>query len=395
MSRSVPIRYGRVSPLVINWQRGVSETFEFKTEMFEARDGREKRAALRENPRYLMEIDCHAHRDEIRRFLGDMSEGQQLAFYVPVPWRRVFLAATASAPGAALSVSEVPYWLVPGCRLVVSGAGQVEAVDVLSIVGTTVALTRALRGAYPSGSTAYLAVSARAPDDVDFQAETSTIWRGRVNWEQNPGADPWPVYPATPTLREGHEVFLHRPNWRDTPRISIKQMREIVDSGRGTIAVSAPSRDSMLEFRLQYSGFNTARGDELLAFFFRMKGKRGAFWMPTWQQDLDAVSTGPAELTIPGTDAFFAYSASRTFTTVAVRHANGEYQINRVETWSTSGGNTVAAMEDAWDFPVTADTLVMWCPLWRFATDRLEVERQSGTITDMTFSVMSLIQGAS
>lgn len=394
MSRRVPTRYGRVSPLVTDWRRDVQETYEFKTEVIQSRDGTEQRAALRENPRYSLEHDSLVFREEIQRYLGDLAEGQHMPFHVPLGWKRVFLVADATATGVALEVSEVPYWLVPGRRLVLSRAGQVEAVEVLSITGTTVTLTKALEGTFLAGSTVYLAVSARAQDDVDFRAETGTIWRGKVVWEQVPGADPWPALPETPTTYAGHEVFLRKPNWRSKPRISITQMREMVDAGRGPAAVSAPTGESQLEFRLMFSGFDRATADSLLAFFLRQKGKRGAFWMPTWQQDLGALSGSGTSLTVAGEDAYYAYQGSRVFNAVCVKHPDGSYQINRVTGVSLGTGTTTFTMSESWSAPITAESLVMWAPLWRFATDRLNVNRVSGTVAQMQFSVLSLIQEA-
>ncbi len=394
MSRQVPVRFGRVSPLTPNWRRSVQETYEFKTEIFEARDGTEDRWALRENPRYALEHDTHVIREEIQRYLGDLAEQQHRAFHVPLGWRRVFLTADATAGAVSLDVTEVPWWLVPGCRLVLSGNGQVEAAEVLSVSGTTVTLPAAIEGNFPSGSALMLAVSARAQDDVNFRGETGTLWRGKVVWEADPGADPFPSPAETPETYAGYEVFLRRPNWRDRPRISIQQMREMVDAGRGTVAVSDPAGESRIELRMLFSGFDAAAADSLVAFFLRMKGKRGAFWMPTWQQDLGAVSGSGTGLTVAGEDAYYAYNGSRVFNAVAARHPDGSYQINRVTGVSLGSGTTQFTMSESWDAPITAGTTVMWSPLWRFATDRLEVERVTGRVTEMQFSVVSLIQEA-
>lgn len=395
MSRNTPIRYGRVSPLQADWRGSVTETYEFKTEVIEARDGLEQRAALRENPRYTLEHRTLAFKTEIQRYLGDLVEGQHLPFHVPQGWRRVFLSAAAAAPVSGLSVSEVPFWLVPGRRLVISGGGQVEAAEVLSITGNTVALAAALRGTFPAGSTVYAAISARAQDGVDFRAETGTIWQGNVVWEQDPAADPWSAPNETVETYEGFEVFTRKPNWRDRPRLSIQQMREIMDAGRGTVAVSTPTGESQLESRLLFSGFDPATADSLLAFFLRQKGKRGAFWMPTWQQDVPILSGLGTVTTLAGEDAFFAYSASRVFNTLVARHPDGSYQVNRIASWATTLGNTSLTMAEPWAAPLTASSLVMWCPMWRFATDRLEIERVTGTVSEMQFSVLSLIQESS
>jgi hypothetical protein len=397
MSRTIPTRFGRVSPLTPEWRRGVTETYEFKTEVIEARDGLEQRSALRENPRYSLEHNTHLYRGEIDRYLGDLAEAQHQPFHVPVVWRRVFLAAPAAALDATISVSEVPWWLTSGSRLVISAGGQVEAVEVQSIAGTTLTLAEALTGDYAAGGLVTLALYARAQDDVDFRAETGAIWRGRVVWEQDPGADPWPALPAAPTTYDGHEVFLHRPNWREQPRISIKQYREMVDSGRGTVAISAPTTESQLEFRLLYAGFDADTSDELIAFFLRMKGKRGSFWMPTWQRDVTPLASSGSVLDIAGDDAFYAYNGSRVFRALAVCHPDGSYQVNKITGVSqiNAAADTRFTMAEAWASPVTPDSVVSWCPLWRFATDRLEVERVTGTVSEMQFSVLSLVQETS
>lgn len=392
MTRAVPTRFGRVSPLAVDWRRGVTETYEFKTDVIVSRNGLESRSALREDPRYSLEHETQLHREEVSRYLGDLAEQQHRPFHVPLGWRRVFLAAPVSAGASTVDVTSTPSWLVAGRRLILSGGGQVEAVEVVSISGATLTLDGPLEGSFSAGAIVTFAFSGRAQDDVGLRAETGRMWRGKVVWEADPGADPWPGEAASPTLHEGREVFLRRPNWRSRPRITIQQMREMVDQGRGIVAISAPTAESQLELRLLYSGFDAAAADELAAFFLRMKGKRGSFWMPTWQQDLTPTGGSGTSLTIAGEDAFYAYAGSRVFNTVAVRHPGGAYQINRVADVALASGDTVFTMADSWSSPVTESSLVSWCPLWRFATDRLEVERETGSVANMNFSVVSLIQ---
>lgn len=390
--RLTPTRYGRVAPTLADWRRPVEVTFEFKTDIITSRQGYEQRAAMRENARVTIQQQSILVQEEAKRFLGDVAQKQEIPFVLPVDWRRVVLTAPAAPGATTVTVDAVPFWLVAGSHLVLFGAGTVESAVVQSVAGNVVTLTAALSGTYVSGDHAKGAYSARAQGEVSFRAETNNLWRGTITYEVEPGSDPQAVPTASPETFEGREVFLTAPNWRTRPRLSLKQRREIVDSGRGTIDVGSPTGRSEMELRLLYSGLVPGSAEDLIAFFLRQKGKRGEFWMPTWQQDIPngTGSLGGSVLSITGQEAYFAYADSDVFNVLIAHYADGSHQINRVNDVLVNGLDTEFSMASPWAQAVDATTRLSWCPLWRFATDRLEVERITAGVAEMNFTVTTL-----
>lgn len=388
----LPGRLGRIAPTLPNWSDPVRATYEFSTGIVTSRDGREQRWANRQRARLTLQFSTLLTQPGIHRFMADLAESGHAPFNVLATWRHTALAATAPSAAVDLTVSEVPFWLVAGSSIVLAAPDFWEAATVLSVSGTTVTLVDGTSREFPSGTRVYGAYRARAPEEPQFQALTSTVWTGEMVYEVDPGSDPQAAPAATPATFEGREVFLTRPDWSERPRVSFRELRETVDSEFGVVETSSPTRRTEIELRLRYVGLTADATEALIAFFLRQKGRRGSFWMPTWQADLTPIGTvasGASTFDVPGTDAFYGFADSDLYNVVIARRPDG-YQVNRVLGVAISGANSRFTFADPWSAPLDGNTVVSWCPLWRFAADRLEVSRRTDAVADMQFPVVAI-----
>ena len=74
-----------------------------------------------------------------------------------------------------------------------------------------------------------------------------------------------------------------------------------------------------------------------------------------------------------------------------VIYLNG--QVVRVTGVSQGAETTTLTLGAALAADVTPRTLISWCPLWRFAADRLEVSWRTNEVAEMTFALFSLPNG--
>ena len=391
----LPGRAGRIAPTLPNWNEPVRVAYEFSTGIVTSREGHEQRWANRQRARVAVRFNTMLTQRKLQRFMADLAESGHEPFTVIAPWRRTEIAAGAAPGATVLTVTAPPFWLVAGSSIVLAAPDFWEAAQVLSVAGSAVTISGGLSRAFPSGTTLYGAYRARAPEEPQFQAHTATVWTGEMIYDVDPGSDPQATPAASPALFEGREVFLTRPDWSDRPRVSFRELREMVDSEFGVVQSSSPTRRTDMELRLRYVGLDAESSEDLIAFFLRHKGRRGSFWMPTWQRDLTptgTVASGATTFTVAGTDAFYGFSGSDLYNVVIARWPGG-HQVNRVTGLAIVSGNTRFTFANPWSASLDAAAMISWCPRWRFETDRLEVSRQTSTVAEMQFALVTIRNG--
>lgn len=369
-----------------DWSRPVQMSYEFKTSIIEAQDGTEQREALRSTARVEVAHQTLLTEAGMHRLHADLASDQEQLFVVPLRWRQADVAGLA---GATLTVSTVPFWAEADARVVLSDGTTEETAQVASTGAGTITLTAAPTLAVPT--LIYHAYSARMSDGVSMNSPVDTLWRGEVQFAVDPGSDPQGAPTLTPPQFDGEDLFLDIPNWAHEPRVDIESMRRVLDSGRGKTLTDSRLAYHRQTSRLGYTAMTATAVEELIAFFLRHKGKRGSFFAPTHRHDVTprvAVSAGSSSFEVSGTDFLAAYNGHPVYNVLV---ANG--QANRIVSMADIGGNTVLTMTDPWAEAISSATKVSWCPLWRFATDRLEVNWLTSQVAEIEISLISLANG--
>lgn len=386
-------RDGRIPATVPDWSRGVTTEFEFKTYVHQTRDGSETREAIRAEPRMAISFASNLDGAARLRHVMDLTEGAEKPFAVPTRWWRSTLASGAASGDIAVTVAAAPYWLVEGMGIVLSTGTKEIYRTVAGVSGSAITLDAVLGDDVPAGAPVYRAHSAWTNTNMKADLLARDVWRGSANYQVVPGSEPMVFETVVPETFEGAELFIRRPNWREAGDLSLYRMLEEMDPGYGTVFRDSPAANTATAVRFLYSCFDLADADELIAFFHRMKGMRGEFWMPTWIQDIPLASSalvGTSELIVEGTDFFDLYDGSGVWNVASARWSNTDYQTNRITSMSTSSGNTVLVMEDPWDYEVEVDMPLSFCPLWRFATDTLNVQWETDAVAEMTLAMQTL-----
>lgn len=386
-------RFGRIVATVPNWKEPVVFSMEYRTGIFTSRNGTERREAERQQPRMTVSYKALLTESLLQRWMADMAEGQHVPLYVHAAFRKRRLAG-AVAPGAtAISINEAAFWIDTDAYLIIESSGFQEIAQVASAAGTTVNLVDPLAFGYDADDSVFLAYSARVEDSQDFRAYTSTVWQDSIDFAVEPGSPFLYDTTITPDTFEGVEIVKRKMNWRTTPRVRfMDENREVVDPNHGTIEVTSPTGRMFMEIRGMYLAATRDDVEDLLALFARQKGKRGSFWMPTWQRDLRATGTQPAanQVRVPGVDAFYAFDGNDVYNVVAALWPDGSIQLNRVASISLDGANSLFTFNDNWSNTISDTSLLSWCPLWRFGTDKLEIALETPSIADVTLNFRTI-----
>ncbi len=385
-------RNGPIAVTRPNWSRPLGVEYSFKTSIFTSRAGIEQREAMRQTARLALKFTTALSRAGLTRLHADLVEGQHQPTLVRAEWRRVKLTADHTAGGTQVEVSAAPAWLVAGIDVILTTETHEDHFTVSSVSGTTVTLGSVTVRDYSAGAKLHPAYWTRASDKIDLRASTDMVWQGNIRFDVTPGAAT-EVYAKAGGYAFGcREVFLQKPNWRDQPRLTFTQERDVFDPGIGLIDVVAPHLGDHQTMRLGYTGLTAEDAEGLIEFFQRMKGRRGSFWMPTWQRDVQPSATPLAptdQFQVDGQDFRDAYSGHPIFNTMIAFWEDGSFQINRLTGISGAADSTDSTVEfrNDWVNPINESTKIMWMPLWRFDSDTLDVRWLTDEVAEMQFVV--------
>lgn len=392
-------RIGRIAASTPNWRTAVSVSYEFDTVVMTSRDGTEQREARRQTARVDLNFRSWFRPDAATRMLADIHKDQNEPFVLPVTWRTARIDVGCAIGESAIYLDgNAPFWAVPGTAVILFNGQAYEVSEIEAVDADEILLFDPVASEQVSGGTITFAYRARAQDTIDFVAETTDLLEATLKFDVVPGSDTQ-VYPQrSDVLFEGLPVFLEKPNWNGPPRIKITEEREIVDAGFGVSAVGTPVAYSTMQNRLTFNPRTREATELMIAHFLWAKGRRGSFFMPTWQRDLRIIGAGAlateSAFTVEGADVHAGYAGSPVYNMVMVTFPDGQYQVNRIASMALDTGNTVVTFVDPWEQDLPATCRVSWCPLVRSTVDRLEVNWLTTDVAEIEMTIQTLVNPA-
>ncbi len=186
------------------------------------------------------------------------------------------------------------------------------------------------------------------------------------------------------------EVFDPVVNWANPIEGNFARERDIVDFNRGRTSTFLPVPFAKRTQQFQLLLANQAARIELVAFFLRMKGQRGEFYLPDRDDDFTLVSS-PSTTTaiVAGRDIYDTFIADDVHRAVALTY-NGTRFYRRITAAAVSGANTLLTTDTAWPCPMDATTRLHWLVVNRFAVDQLELELVTDEVGRAQISVTNL-----
>jgi len=377
-----------------NWGNPVGVEYSFRTDIFTSRDGSEVRAATRQRARIALSFTTALTRPGMARHQQDMAFKQHVLWAVRAEWAWVRLSAELLAGGSIIDVPEITDWMVVGQEIIIETDTNEDLFTISAVNTDTLEITLSDNTTrdYPVGTKVYLAYLSRIAASSNFTAPTSRVWTGAVRYDVNPGEGA-AITAVPPNFTFGFSnMFLKRPNWRDSPRISFDQVRDVFDPDFGLIDVFAPQAADTVSMDYNYTGLSKSQSDELVAFFHAMKGRRTSFWVPLWFDDIqpsDEQIGGADTIKIAGEDFRNAYDGHLVFRSVIAFYDDCTYQANTI---SGIGGTTDSEVtfENDWSQEINSRTKMYWLVKARFQSDTLDVQWLTNEAAEVTYSLRSL-----
>lgn len=265
-----------------NWRNGVSEAYEFRTEVALSENGKEERVARRSLPRRTISFRSTLSNKDAWRVISSMRDsfGSEVTL---ADYAHPVGKVVSTTGGTIIAQYWEDYWgdvVIPGAPGAFDSGydsgyeGSTTYVDLTSVVTIGVAVQ--------VGSLVYPAISGFPRDSFDLTYVTSDLAEVNTvvlttNYTRN-----FPV--DVDTVPSGEKVLHAQPNWSGGIDFSHLTPVDLVDYQD---TVLKRYRKFALERHLRSYNFNLSRRDalQLTNLFYQVRGMQGEFYMPTWTED--------------------------------------------------------------------------------------------------------------
>lgn len=383
--------YGKLVSTRPNWRSEATETYEFKTRVWQSRDRSEQRVAQREDPRISVSFRRDAMearaRKEYREFQDQHNDTPSV---LPVPWRSVGASEITAADTTITLASAAPWWMSPGGWIVIESDDALEAAEIASVAGSTVTVTAGLQAGHTGAVRVQWGLSGFMEERRRLRSVVSGHLGGTVQFNAKPGTDgrARPVL-ADPPYLAAYPILLQRPDWSEEIQMDLSDLREQVDYGSGPTSEYFFNQFADLTVEWQFTALNRQQADDMIAFFIARRGRQKPFWATTYKRDveLSAVSLeGSSALAVVGDHT--AFDGDPIHRGVMVRWPDGNRQANLL----TGAGNGTLSFEYAWARDVTTDATISWLFLGCFSSDELEVSWQTDGVATISVGISAVPQ---
>lgn len=269
-----------------NWKEPILERLGWLTDVLPSSFGPEQRRALRLSPRREFEVKFNPIDEPRSYFELWLHRFGSDEFMLPLYHDTARLGAAVVAGDASLPFDTSYREFVAGGLAVVLGDDpfDFDVVDVVNVDSTFLSIS-GLTKAWPKGATVHPLRRARLDQESALSALTSHVGDATLVFQLNQANDiadegTWP------SLFNSHPILTAKPNRRETIDLNFERNSLVLDNDHGLRelgddagrAFTAQSHMTMQRGRADHWAFRQ--------FLYRLRGRQGAIWIPTYNRDL-------------------------------------------------------------------------------------------------------------
>ncbi|AYJ72808.1 hypothetical protein CPT_Seifer_026 [Klebsiella phage Seifer] len=336
--------YGRsMWPLQPNWKDGMTESFEFSTQIITAASGKEQRLSRRTKPRRAISMrHTLTTADEAAQYQAIIRKRQWRPMLVP-QWHmasRTMVAGKVGDTTLVLDKAPPATWGAVKALYLVSGDDR-QLLNVLRVSGSTVMLRDSLTFPVPRGSDVMPVQYGLLNNDLSSSRAISTTIEAQVGFTILPQTDSftvpavssyndliafiaeqghrwakyirraavlnpavWPTWPPMPsnyTTRMSFErngdtrmVITRKPNWVSAVTVADAWQYDLIDYYNSAVTPGYAENAGRRTFQAQWTAFTYDEVIDILAVFYALRGSQVACWVPSWSHDLTVAADMPA-----------------------------------------------------------------------------------------------------
>lgn len=392
----------------------LTETMSFLTQIHQAWDGSEQRAALRPVPRRYLSYEYIGVKSWQSQYLRALTYSQQTQLIQFPLWHAAAaLAEDAYAGQSVLRIDKNKLWGYRGSSGVMlwqddSLGGEVFRLNSLGGDGS-LAIGKELTENWRQATICPVNWGVLQQEDKYVNVH-STLTTMQINVEllldQEAPAFPQsmdeyhdeaahlPWVNGFPRSYQGAEVFLMAPPWLEDLAASFSRNANRLDNQTGAFRYDLKSTDPSETKNIEYVTTSREEINNLQRFFYRSKGRLKSFWAPTWLSDLELAEDAPAGrgyLMVKWPHYWKYYALGQRRKTLIAFLRDGTARLLKVAGYSTdlSGGFGKVYLDAALKQSLLRDDILMLSYLCRYRldSDTLATEYETPKVANITLSM--------
>lgn len=383
----------------VQWSDPFSWTLSFKTEIISSESGKEQRRALRVYPRKSFSFKFDALPQHVEGFQFAMSTAQRKYVVMPEPVRKVRLTRAIPVNWAIIEVDKIEPWIAVGKYIALLHSNKAHVSEILDISGKTIYLAVGSGEAWPVRTRVSPAWKGLLSESMSYTFPTNRVAQGGVEFGVLPTEEL--ATGGSPEVRNTayrFERLFFKVNWNEPAEESFVQERQVIDYGRGAVALFAPVAYTGRTYSFDTALFSATAAHKLAEFFIRHKGRQGEFvFVPPVRITMklaEPTSLSSNTIRLQGDLARRAYAADPTLRILAIKvKTTGQTILRRVRAAAQAPFNTTIL---TLDYPVpeliSTDNVdsIYWASLGRFESDDLTIDWQTTEVATSRLSVRAL-----
>ncbi len=289
--RTVTITGNRMSAWMLppDWERPVTETLAWATDVQQSVGGGEARYPLRGSPRRSWEFSVLADRRErqvLEHALFDWSARTwALPIWNDVSWLRARLVlGVQSIPVPAATQRD---YRIGGLAMLWKDVTTYELVEVASITADGLQLARPTANVWAAGTRVLPCRTARIAETPSLERVTDQVMRSTVRLAAVETCD-WPAVPPAATYR-GRPVLEQRPDLDQAQTAEFGRQLVVIDGDVGPVAVDDITGKAWPLQSHAWQTWGRTEQTNLRSLLYWLQGRVSALWAPSWADDLELV----------------------------------------------------------------------------------------------------------
>lgn len=430
-------------PFRPDWQQGVSEQFEYSTNIITSTDGHEQRIPRRPGFRRSM-VFRHTLTDQAAstQYQAIMSTRQNRPMLVPQWHLPTRVAAAPTGQSYLMLTGTMPAWMKTGGKVLITDHnGRQQLNTIQGVSGLRLGLATSLvfpvtagdkvypawmglmnpelssnrkSAAYMQGEVTFLMLpqedgrTAAVYDGVrpaQFWINMVDLWTKRVNTAANPIFQPlpfdWPVqgildrFPVTlPVGDDDREVLARKPNWISEVGVTDNWVYEVINYFNGPVIPYTGENRGKRTVQARWSLLTPDDITDFLMLIQRLKGTQYAVWLPSWNADFNLTRDVTAGNTIYVQHNAILDEGLLDLSTVGIcinTKLNG-LLCARVTSWSVGGVETVLTLDRDIPVDVPLGEVAKVSLLWRVrqASDKAELTWLTDQVAEVQMSFITV-----
>lgn len=377
-----------------NWERGILERLEFKTDILRSFNAKEQRRKIRTGARRIVEFDLLVTERERQQLETYVTGWQSRTWALPLWWsaRQPVSSIPAGSTSITMNTAGAEFQ-AGGLAIILAEDGTSEVVEVQSVSGSALTLVRGTLSGWPATVSIFPAVPARLDQSIPVGRFDGTTGYLRARMTATEAATFTAAPPATTYL--GYPIFTQRPMVPNEITLGLSRKSQEFDN-----EIAPPYLDDEAGlglFEQSHGWFATNDGETiaLRGLFFYLAGRYGAVWMPTWTDDLTLaadVSSGSPTIDVLniGYSLYLAQQPGRNHIAIYMRDGSvlyrkltGSVEVNgQVERLTISPSTTSP-------IPIADVLRISFMQLMRQSSDGLELLHWTGETMEVASSFVS------